>query len=146
MNLSPLLKQAITHTRHCLIGCGIGEVTGMMIGAALGWSGSGRIILSIALAFLFGYALTYRGVRKNAGSTSEAVRITLATDTVSITTMEIVDNSVAALIPGALMAGLGDWRFWWSLIVALGIAFWVTVPVNYALMRRSGEDHHHMHH
>ncbi len=133
---------AIRHTAHCLVGCGIGEVAGMVIGASLGWEPMARIALAVGLAFLFGYSLTYWSVRKHAKSTGEAVRTTLATDTVSIATMEFVANLIEYVIPGALMVGVLDPKFWYSLSVAMGIAFIVTVPVNRYLISRNPEAHH----
>ena len=94
-----ITRQAIQHTTHCLIGCGIGEITGMFIAAALGWPRIGRLSLAIVLAFAFGYYLTYRGVRKHAKTTGEAIKITAATDTVSIATMEAVDTVRALIVP-----------------------------------------------
>jgi hypothetical protein len=86
-------RQAIKHTVHCFIGCGIGEILGMLIASALGWHRIGRLSLAIILAFVFGYSLTYRGVRKHTSSPLEAIKITTATDTVSIAIMELVDNA-----------------------------------------------------
>lgn len=142
--LDSLTKMAITHTRHCLIGCGIGEIAGMLIASSLGWHRVGRFSLAIGLAFLFGYGLTYRGVRKDTASPKEAVRITLATDTVSIASMELIDNVIEFIIPNALLVTASSFRFWWGLALALAVAFLVTVPVNRFVMARSGN--HHMHH
>jgi hypothetical protein len=142
MTLDALTKNAIRHTYHCLIGCGIGEVVGMFIAASLGWDKIGRLSLAIILAFAFGYGLTYRGVRKEAKTAREAMQITVATDTVSIATMEVVDNTVEFLIPNALMVTPMQPRFWWGLAVSLLIAFVVTVPVNRYMMSR-GSHHHH---
>lgn len=145
MTIDHTTAQAIRHTVHCLIGCGIGEVLGMYIAAMLGWHGVDRILLAVGLAFLFGYSLTYWSVRKHAKSTSEAVRTTLATDTVSIATMETVANVIAFATPGALMAMPHDPHFWVSLTIAMGIAFIVTVPVNRYLISRDPHAHHHHH-
>ncbi|HSW85635.1 MAG TPA: DUF4396 domain-containing protein [Candidatus Saccharimonadales bacterium] len=133
---------AIKHTYHCLIGCGIGEILGMLIASALGWHRISRLPLAIILAFLFGYALTYRGVRKHATNAGEAVKITLATDTVSITSMELVDNFIEFLIPNALLVTATSYRFWWGLSLSLIIAFVVTVPVNRFMMTRGTHRHH----
>lgn len=130
MVLDEKTRHAITHTTHCLIGCGIGEITGMLIASSLRWERLGRVTLAIVLAFFFGYGLTYRGVRKHVQSRREAIRITLATDTVSILTMELVDNAIELLIPNALFVMPSQPRFWWGLALSLTIAFLVTVPVN----------------
>ena len=142
VQLDTLTKQAIKHTLHCLIGCGIGEILGMVIASALGWHRMGRLTLAIILAFLFGYALTYRSVRKQTDSAKEAVRVTLATDTVSITSMELVDNTIELIIPNALMVTMTSPRFWWGLALSLSIAFIVTVPVNRYMMIKNP---HHQH-
>lgn len=121
---------AASATLHCLTGCAIGEVLGMMIGAATGLHNGATVVLSIVLAFIFGYALTMRGVLKSGVSMSQAVKVALAADTVSIAVMEIVDNTVVVAIPGAMDAGLRDLLFWSSLALSLAIAFVVAVPVN----------------
>lgn len=139
-----LTKVAIKHTRHCLTGCGIGEVVGMLIASSLGWHRAGRFSLAIALAFIIGYSLTYRGIRKDAGSAKEAIRATVATDTVSIVSMEVVDNVIEFLIPNAMVVTATSIRFWWGLALALIVAFIVTVPVNRLMMSR-GSSHHHAH-
>lgn len=137
-------RQAIKHTYHCLIGCGIGEIVGMIIGASLGWERIGRIAIAVFLAFAFGYYLTYRGVRKETKTAKEAIKVTLATDTVSIVTMELVDNLIEFLIPNALVVMPNSPRFWWGLAVSLAVAFVITVPVNRYTMNRAA--HMHMHH
>ncbi|HSX07690.1 MAG TPA: DUF4396 domain-containing protein [Candidatus Saccharimonadales bacterium] len=134
-------RQAIRHTVHCLVGCGIGEITGMVIAAGLGWHRPGRLALAIILAFVFGYGLTYRGVRRHATTAREAIRITMATDTVSIATMELVDNTIELLIPNALMVTATSFRFWWGLALSLAIAFVVTVPVNRWMMGKQPHAH-----
>lgn len=146
MKIDNLTRQAIQHTVHCLIGCGIGEVVGMIISSSLGWDKIGRVSLSVLLAFLFGYLLTYRGVRKHASSANEAIRITLATDTISIATMELVANVVELLIPGALMVTIISPLFWTSLLISMSIAFIFTVPVNRYMISRKSHSHHSMHH
>lgn len=135
-------RQAVHHTVHCLIGCGIGEIMGMVIAAGLGWQRPGRLALAIVLAFVFGYGLTYRGVRKHTIA-REALRITAATDTVSIATMELVDNTIELLIPNALMVTATSFRFWWGLALSLAIAFVVTVPVNRLMMGKHPYTHNH---
>ncbi|GLZ28550.1 hypothetical protein Lesp02_07400 [Lentzea sp. NBRC 105346] len=139
-----LTRQAISATLHCLTGCAIGEVLGMVIGTALGWSNVPTIVLSIALAFLFGYSLTMRPVLRSGVAFKVAIGVALASDTVSITVMEIIDNAVMVLVPGAMNAGLGNWVFWASLVFSLGIAFVATVPVNRWLIAR-GKGHAVMH-
>ncbi|MCA9335194.1 DUF4396 domain-containing protein [Candidatus Saccharibacteria bacterium] len=146
MKIDTHTRHAIQHTFHCLIGCGIGEVTGMTIAALLGWGSVGRISLAVFLAFCFGYGLTYFGVRKQTATSGEAIRITLATDTISITTMEIVDNAVEFMIPNALMVQVTSPIFWSSLAISLAIAFVVTVPVNRYMMKRQSHGHHMHHH
>ncbi|MDQ3402789.1 MAG: DUF4396 domain-containing protein [Actinomycetota bacterium] len=121
---------AATATLHCLTGCAIGEVLGMVIGTALGWSNLGTIVLAVTLAFLFGYALTMRGVLRAGIGFRQAVKVALAADTVSIAVMEIVDNGIMVAVPGAMSAGVANWVFWAALAFALGVAFVVTLPIN----------------
>lgn len=142
MKLDKLTHQAIKHTIHCLVGCGIGEVLGMLIASLLGWHRIGRLSLAIVLAFSIGYFLTYRGVRKKTDTSKEAFRITLATDTVSITTMEIVDNTVEFIIPNALLVTAASFRFWWGLVLSLAVAFIITVPVNRYMISKNPHPHH----
>ncbi|WP_433611091.1 DUF4396 domain-containing protein [Dactylosporangium sp. CA-139114] len=145
--MESLTRQAVTATLHCLTGCAIGEVAGMVLGTALGWGNTTTIIVSIALAFAFGYALTLRSVRSAGLTLRAALPVVLAADTASIATMELVDNGVVLAIPGALDAGLADARFWLSLLISLVLAFAVTVPVNRFLIAR-GRGHAvvHQHH
>ena len=131
-----LTRTAIQATLHCLTGCAIGEILGMVIATALGLANAPSIALSIALAFAFGYALTLRPVTRAGIPFKRALRLAFASDTLSIATMEIVDNAFIVLVPGALAAGLADGLFWWSLLTSLVIAFVVTVPVNRALIAR----------
>jgi len=139
-----LTRQAIIHTRHCLTGCAIGEILGMVIGEALSWHNAGQTILSIILAFFFGYLLTFRGAIKRDMSKKAAVKTALATDTVSITSMETVDNAFIWIVPGAINATLGTFLFWWSLALSLAIAFVITVPVNRLMLSKGiGHSHHH---
>jgi hypothetical protein len=143
-----LTRTAVRATLHCLTGCAIGEVLGMVIATAVGLSNSASIALSIALAFLFGYSLTMGPILRAGVPMRKATRLALASDTLSITTMEIVDNLFVALVPGALAAGLTDSLFWWSLLVSLVIAFCAAVPVNRWLIAR-GRGHavvHEFHH
>ena len=129
-------RTAITATRHCLTGCAIGEVLGMVLATWWGWHATGSVVLSVVLAFFFGYLLTFSGQRRSGADLRTAVRVALAADTVSILVMEVVDNGTLLVWPSAMDAGLGDGLFWGSLVVALAIAFVVTVPVNHAMIRR----------
>jgi hypothetical protein len=131
-----LTRSAVQATLHCLTGCAIGEVLGMVISTALGWGNTSSIAISVVLAFFFGYALTLRSVVGAGVGLRQAVSLALASDTVSIATMEVVDNAFIVVVPGALAAGLGAGLFWWSLIVSLAIAFVVAVPVNRWLIAR----------
>ena len=142
-----LTRQAVSATLHCLTGCAIGEVLGMIIGTALGWSDLATIVLAIALAFVFGYAFTIGPVLRSGVALGAAIGVAFAADTVSITVMEIVDNAVLLVIPGAMKAGLTDWLFWGSLAFSLIVAFFATVPVNRWLIAR-GKGHAvvHQHH
>ncbi len=117
-------------TLHCLTGCAIGEILGMVLGTAFGLHNGGTVVLSVLLAFVFGYALTMRGVLKAGLDVRTAVKVALAADTVSIVVMEIIDNSVMVTVPGAMDAGLGDILFWFALAGSLVLAFVLTVPVN----------------
>jgi hypothetical protein len=141
-----LNRLAFSATAHCLTGCAIGEVLGMVIGTALRWSDGATIAISIVLAFFFGYLLTFTSVRHQLGF-RDAIRVAIAADTVSILVMELIDNAFIVVVPGAIAAGLADVLFWWSLVVSLAIAFVVTVPVNRAMISR-GRGHavvHSMH-
>ncbi len=131
-----LTVTAITATVHCLTGCAIGEVLGMVIGTALDWHNAATVVLSIALAFVFGYSLTIVPVLRAGLALKAAIGVALAADTVSILVMEIVDNTVIVAVPGAMDAGLTSWLFWVSLAGSLVIAFIVTVPVNRMLIAR----------
>jgi len=139
-------NHAIEHTLHCLLGCGIGEVLGSAIGAQFGWPNAAQTFLAVLLAFAFGYALTFRGARKMGMSASDARKTAIRTDTVSIISMEIIDNTLEYLIPGAMNAAVVSWLFWWSMAVSLAVAFVVTVPVNRFLMTRFGVGHSHTAH
>ena len=131
---------AISATLHCLTGCAIGEVLGMAIGTAAGFSDLGTIALAVTLAFFFGYLLTSLPLLRAGFALAAVVPIALAADTLSIATMEIVDNAIMLVIPGAMEAGLGDIIFWGALSFALAVAFVITVPVNIWLIRR-GKGH-----
>jgi Domain of unknown function (DUF4396) len=127
---------AISATLHCLTGCAIGEVVGMAIGTALGFSNLGTVVLAVALAFLFGYGLTSLPLLRAGLAIGAVVPIALASDTLSIATMEIVDNVIMLAVPGAMEAGLDSLLFWGSLSFALAIAGVVAVPVNRYLIAR----------
>jgi hypothetical protein len=135
-----LTQVAVSATLHCLTGCAIGEVAGMLIGTALGLGNLTTIVLSIALAFVFGYGLTSLPLLRAGLALGAVIPIALASDTLSITTMEIVDNAIVLAVPGAMDAGLGDLLFWGSLAFALAIAGVFAVPVNRWLIAR-GKGH-----
>jgi hypothetical protein len=139
-----LNRSAVQATLHCLTGCAIGEVLGMVIATALGWGNTASIAISVVLAFVFGYALTLGPILRAGVPVRRAAGLTVASDTVSIATMEIVDNAFIVIVPGAMAAGLADGLFWWSLVVSLVIAFVLTVPVNRWLIAR-GRGHAVMH-
>ena len=138
---------AANATIHCLTGCAIGEIAGLMIGTAAGWSNVATIALAIALAFLFGYALSTVPLVQAGLGFGSALSLVFAADTLSIAVMEIVDNLVMALIPGAMDSGLVDPLFWGGMMFALTVAFAAAFPVNRYLMDR-GKGHalHHQHH
>jgi hypothetical protein len=143
-----LTHQAISATLHCLTGCAIGEILGMVLATWWGWANAPSIGLSVALAFLFGYSLTMRPVLRAGVGLRRALGVALAADTVSIGVMEVVDNAFILAVPGALAANLSDALFWWSLGVSLVVAFAVTVPVNRIMIAR-GRGHavvHSYHH
>ena len=133
-------QMAASATLHCLTGCALGEVAGIAIGTALGWSNLATIALAIGLAFLFGYSLTSLPLLRAGLAFAAVVPIALASDTLSIATMEVVDNAIILVIPGAMEAGLGDLLFWGSLAVALVIAGFAAFPVNRWLLAR-GKGH-----
>src|SRR4051812_32168515 len=142
-----LTRSAFDATVHCLTGCAIGEVLGLVIGTALGLHDVASIALAIVLAFVFGYGLTMRPLVSSGLSFATAARTALAADTVSIVVMEIVDNAIVLLIPGAMAAGLVDPLFWWSLALSLGVAFLAAFPVNRWLIGRGlGHSAVHSHH
>ena len=142
-----LNSMAASATLHCLTGCAIGEIAGLIIGTAAGLSNPITIAVSIALAFLFGYSLSTLPLLKAGLGIGAALSVVLAADTLSILTMEIVDNAVMAVIPGAMNAGLVNPVFWIGMMIALTAAFFAAYPVNRALLRR-GKGHaltHHYH-
>jgi Domain of unknown function (DUF4396) len=144
---SPLNRTAFSATLHCLTGCSIGEVLGMVIGSALGWGNVATIVLAIVLAFFFGYGLTMLPLLRSGIALGAALPLAFASDTLSITVMEIVDNLIILVIPGAMEAGLGSLLFWGSLAFALAIAFVAAFPVNrYLIARGKGHAVVHEHH
>lgn len=151
MNQS-LNKTSLSATLHCLTGCSIGEVLGMTISAGANLKTAPSIIISIILAFSFGYALSMRSLLKHKLSFKKSMKLAFASDTASMTTMEIADNAFILIIPGAINAGLNTILFWWSLLFSLVIAFAVAFPVNRWLIARGKghavvhEFHHHNHH
>ncbi len=135
---------AVRATNHCLTGCGIGEVLGLVLATWWGWGDLPSIALAVVLAFFFGYLLTLVPLLRAGTALGPAVGIALVADTLSITTMEIVDNAIIVLWPGAMDAGLGDVLFWGSLAIALAVAWGPTFLVNRALIAR-GKGHAHAH-
>jgi uncharacterized protein DUF4396 len=142
-----LNRLALTATTHCLTGCAIGEVLGMVLGTAFHWSNSATIVVSVVLAFLFGYGLTVRPLLASGLTTPVVLKLDFASDTASITIMEIVDNALMLLIPGAINAPLDSVRFWGSLAFSLLLAGIAAFPVNRWLIAR-GRGHAvvHAHH
>jgi Domain of unknown function (DUF4396) len=145
---SSLNRLAFSATAHCLTGCAIGEVLGLAIGTVLGWGNVATIVLAIVLAFFFGYSLTMLPLLRSGLSLATVLPLAFASDTLSITIMEIVDNLIVVLIPGAMDAGLSSALFWGSLAFALAVAFVAAFPVNRWLIAR-GKGHavvHEYHH
>jgi hypothetical protein len=145
-----LNRLAASATTHCLTGCAIGEVLGVVIGTALGWSNAPTIAIAIVLAFFFGYAFTLVPLLRAGVTLAAAAGLALVADTISIAVMEIVDNGILLVIPGAMEAGLGDALFWGSLAFALAVAWVVAFPVNRWLIARGRghavvHAHHHTH-
>jgi putative flippase GtrA len=131
-----LNRSALSATTHCLTGCAIGEVLGMAIATALGWGNAASIALAVALAFVFGYSLTLGPVLRARVPLRRAMPLTFASDTASITVMELVDNGFILVVPGAMEAALGDGLFWWTIAVGFAIAFVVAFPLNRWLIAR----------
>jgi hypothetical protein len=147
---SSLNRLAFSATAHCLTGCAIGEVLGLVIGTILGWGTLATIALAVVLAFFFGYSMTMLPLLRSGMALATVLPIAFAADTLSITVMEIVDNLIILIIPGAMEAGLGSLLFWGSLAFALAVAFVAAFPVNRWLIGR-GRGHavvheHHGHH
>ena len=159
-----LNRLAASATTHCMTGCAIGEVLGLVIATAAGWSNLESIAIAVVLAFIFGYALTMRPLLASGLGFKGASKLALAADTASITVMEIVDNAIMLAIPGAMDAGLDSPRFWLSLAFALAVAWVVAFPLNRWLITRgrghavvhamhagheatpAGHEHRHHHH
>jgi hypothetical protein len=142
-------RLALTATVHCLTGCSIGEVLGFVIGTRLGWGNWSTVALAIVLAFFFGYSLTLLPLVRAGLALATALPLAFASDTLSIAVMEIVDNAIVLVIPGAMDAQLADWLFWGSLALSLAVAFVFAYPVNRWLITR-GKGHavlheHHSH-
>ena len=142
-----LNRLAFSATLHCLTGCSIGEVLGMIIGSALGWGNLGTIALAVVLAFFFGYMLTMFPLLRSGMEFRNALRLALAADTITITIMEIVDNALILAIPGAMDAGITEILFWGSLAFALLVAGVATFPVmRWLISRGRGHAVVHKHH
>jgi Domain of unknown function (DUF4396) len=131
-----LNRSALSATTHCLTGCAIGEVLGMVIATALGWGNFASIAISVVLAFFFGYSLTLAPVLRAGVPPRRALPLAFASDTASITVMEITDNAFILVVPGAIAAGLDQALFWWSLAVSLLVAFVFAFPLNRWLIAR----------
>jgi len=142
-----LNRVALAATWHCLTGCAIGEILGLVIASSLDWGNLASIAIAVVLAFFFGYSLTLRPLVRGGVALRQAARVALAADTVSLTVMEIVDNAIVLLVPGAMAAGLVEPVFWWSLVLGLALAFVAAFPVNRLLIAR-GRGHAvvHAHH
>jgi hypothetical protein len=144
---SSLNRIAAMATVHCLTGCAIGEVLGIVIGTALGWGNWPTIALAVALAFAFGFSLTMLPLLRTGMALAVALPVAFASDTISISIMEIVDNAVILVIPGAMEAELDSVRFWASLAFALAVAGLAAYPVNrYMIARGRGHACVHAHH
>lgn len=135
-----LNRTAFSATVHCLTGCAIGEILGMVLSTWWGWSNTGNIVLSVSLAFVFGYSLTMLPLVRGGLTLRRSLPLAFASDTLSIATMELLDTLIILVVPGAINAGLGDPLFWGSLGGALFVAFWAAFPVNRALIAR-GKGH-----
>ncbi len=136
MKEASLNRLAFTATAHCLTGCSIGEVLGMVIGTALSWRNLATVVLSVVLAFFFGSALTVRPLLQAGIATGTVLRLAFASDTASIAIMEVVDNALMLVIPGAMQAPLDSGLFWWSLALSLLLAGSAAFPVNRWLISR----------
>ena len=133
---SSLNRVTFSATLHCLTGCAIGEVLGMVIGTSLGWGNLATVALAVGLAFFFGYSFTLVPLLRSGIALAAALPVALAADTLSITVMEFVDNAVMLIVPGAMEAGVGSLLFWGALAFALAVAFVAAFPVNRWLISR----------
>jgi hypothetical protein len=131
-----LNRLSLSATLHCLTGCSIGEILGMVIGTALGWGNLATIVLAVVFAFFFGYSLTLLPLLRSGLTMAMALPLAFASDTLSIAVMEVVDNAVMLIVPGAMGAGIFDPLFWGSLAIALAVAFVAAFPVNRYLIAR----------
>jgi hypothetical protein len=143
-------RTAVSATLHCLTGCAIGEVLGMILATWWGWGDVASIVLAVVLAFFFGYLLTMTPLLRAGLALGAAIPVALAADTISIAVMEVVDNAFLVAYPGALEAGLSDLLFWGALAAALAVAFVITLPINRAMIARGRghavvHEHHHAH-
>ena len=129
-------RMALDATRHCLTGCAIGEIVGLLVSGAIGLTTEASIVAGIVLAFVFGYSLTFVPLLRGGMALGRAIGVTTAADTISIVVMETVDNLIVLVVPGAMAAGLTDALFWGSLALGLVIAFAVAFPVNLWLIAR----------
>jgi hypothetical protein len=146
MNLN---RTALSATLHCLTGCAVGEVVGLLLGTSLGFSNGATVALAFVLSFLSGYALSTLPLVRSGLGFAGALRLVLAADTLSILTMEVVDNLVMVVVPGAMDAGLADLLYWAAMTLSLAVAFVAAFPVNrWLLARGKGHalTHEHMHH
>ena len=142
-----LNRLAASATTHCMTGCAIGEVLGLVISTAAGWGTAASIGLAVILAFFFGYSLTMLPLLRSGMTFAAASGLALGADTASISVMEIVDNVIMVFIPGAMDSGLGSWLFWGSLALALGVAWIAAFPVNrWLIARGTGHAKLHAHH
>ena len=141
---------AFVATLHCLTGCAIGEVAGLLLGTAWGWGNGPTIALAVVLAFVSGFAMTALPFLRRGYTLAQAARVAFAADTASIAIMEVVDNGLMMVIPGAMDAPIDSLLFWASMTVSLFIAGLAVYPVNRWLIAR-GKGHavahgHHHHH
>ena len=144
---SDLNRLAFSATNHCLLGCVLGEVTGMAIATALGWGDAASIALAVGLAFLFGYSLTMIPLLRGGLALAVAVTTALAADTISIAIMEAIDNLFVWMVPGAMEAGLGDALFWWPILTGFAIAYpFAFLAQRLLIARGRGHAHAHGHH
>jgi hypothetical protein len=133
---TPASRLAFSATVHCFTGCAIGEVLGLVLSTAFGWNAVASVAVAVVLAFVFGYSFTLIPLLRGGMAPHRALRLALVADTVSIIVMELVDNAIMLIIPGAMVAGLTDMLFWASLVISLVVAFIAAYPVNWWLISR----------